>query len=174
MEDQALCQRIARGSQRALEEAIRRYSAYVVTVIHNRSRGCLSPEDEEELASDVFFTLWNHAGSLRGGSLRAWLGSVARNATISRLRTLTPTVPLEEELLPAADSPWEAWEQTVRLQELLDRLPPADREIFFRYYDLCQTATEIAADLHMQPSTVRSRLSRGRELLRTILCQGGT
>ena len=49
MEEQALCRKIAHGSQRALEEAIRRYSAYVVTVIHNRSRGCLSPEDEEEL-----------------------------------------------------------------------------------------------------------------------------
>ena len=124
MEEQALCRKIAHGSQRALEEAIRRYSAYVVTVIHNRSRGCLSPEDEEELASDTFFALWNHAGDIHGGSLRAWLGAVARNATVSRLRSLSPTVPLEEELLPAVASPWEDWEETIRLQALLERLHP--------------------------------------------------
>lgn len=173
MEEQALCRKIAHGSQRALEEAIRRYSAYVVTVIHNRSRGCLSPEDEEELASDTFFALWNHAGDIHGGSLRAWLGAVARNATVSRLRTLSPTVPLDEELLPAAASPWEDWEETIRLQALLERLSSEDREIFYRYYDLCQTTAEIAQALQMQPSTVRTRLSRGRELLRNLLCQGG-
>ena len=161
MDEHTLCQRIAHGSQRALEEAIRRYSAYVVTVIHNRSQGCLRPEDEEELASDVFFALWNHAGRIRGGSLRPWLGSVARNAAISRLRTISPAVPpLDEALLPVAGSPWEAWEQTLQVQALLDCLQPDDREIFTRYYDLCQTTAEIAEALRMPPSTVRTRLSR--------------
>lgn len=173
MDEHTLCQRIAHGSQRALEEAIRRYSAYVVTVIHNRSQGCLRPEDEEELASDVFFALWNHAGRIHGGSLRPWLGSVARNAAISRLRTMSPTVPLDEALLPVAGSPWEAWEQTLQVQALLDCLQPDDREIFTRYYDLCQTTAEIAEALRMPPSTVRTRLSRGRALLRERLCQGG-
>ena len=39
MEERTILRRISRGSQRALEAVMRQYSAYVVTVIHNRSRG---------------------------------------------------------------------------------------------------------------------------------------
>lgn len=39
MTDTLLLRQLRRGSQRALEQAIEQYSAYVVTVIRNRSRG---------------------------------------------------------------------------------------------------------------------------------------
>ena len=56
-----LLRQIARKDEAALECAIRRYSAYVYTVVHNRSRGLLLSEDEEEICSDVFLALWDHA-----------------------------------------------------------------------------------------------------------------
>ena len=55
MDEQNLLSRLRHGDEQALAAAITQYSAYVVTVIHNRSRGLLSPEDEDELASSVFF-----------------------------------------------------------------------------------------------------------------------
>ena len=57
MDEQQLLSRLRRGDEQALAAVIARFSAYVVTVIHNRSRGLLSPEDEDELASSVFFAL---------------------------------------------------------------------------------------------------------------------
>ena len=57
MDEQQLLSRLRHGDEQALIAVITRFSAYVVTVIHNRSRGLLSPEDEDELASSVFFTL---------------------------------------------------------------------------------------------------------------------
>ena len=57
MDEQNLLSRLRHGDEQALAAAITQYSAYVVTVIHNRSRGLLSPEDEDELASSVFFAL---------------------------------------------------------------------------------------------------------------------
>ena len=50
MDEQQLLSRLRRGDEQALTAVITRFSAYVVTVIHNRSRGLLSPEDEDELA----------------------------------------------------------------------------------------------------------------------------
>ena len=57
MDEQQLLSRLRRGDEQALAAVIARFSAYVVTVIHNRSRGLLPPEDEDELASSTFFAL---------------------------------------------------------------------------------------------------------------------
>ncbi len=176
MEEQRILKKIIRGNEHALEAAIAQYTSYVLAVIHNRSRGYLSQEDEEEAASDVFYALWQHAGEISPGCLRSWLGSVARNKTVDRLRRRKIELPLEETTLVLDDPQWESVqkkEQVRQLAQALKALKPQDREIFFRYYDLCQTASEIARDLDMSPSTVRSRLSRGRQVLRALLCQGG-
>ena len=54
----------------------------------------------------------------------------------------------------------------------LAALTSEDREIFLRRYYYNQTAGQIAEALHMNPSTVRSRLLRGRQALRTELQKG--
>ena len=72
MDEQNLLSRLRHGDEQALAAAITQYSAYVVTVIHNRSRGLLSPEDEDELASSVFFALWQSCRTVKAGHLRAW------------------------------------------------------------------------------------------------------
>lgn len=96
MEEQRILKKIIRGNEHALEAAIAQYTSYVLAVIHNRSRGYLSQEDEEEAASDVFYALWQHAGEISPGCLRSWLGSVARNKTVDRLRRRKIELPLEE------------------------------------------------------------------------------
>lgn len=176
MEERTLLKRISKGSQMALELAIRTYSAYVVAVIHNRSRGYLSQEDEEEIASDVFFSLWQHAHTIEPGHMKPWLGSVARNTTVSRLRQRKLTVPLEENELIIDNPQWVSLsqeDQARQLRRAMQALKPQDREIFYRYYDLCETTAQISDAMNIPASTVRTRLSRGRNTLRNTLCQGG-
>lgn len=176
MDERIMLKRLARGSGQALEYAISKYSAYVVTVIHNRSSGYLTPEDEEEIASDVFFSLWQNANRISPGHLKPWLGSVAKNKTTDRLRSRKITVPFEDNDLILDDPQWETLskkEQSRTVRQALSTMNPKDREIFFRYYDLCETTMQIAAAMNMPSSTVRTRLSRGRDALRKTLCQGG-
>ena len=59
------------------------------------------------------------------------------------------------------------------IAQAMRALPDEDREIFYRFYDLSQTAAQIAEDLHLNASTVRSRLMRGRRTLREALEKGG-
>ena len=176
MDECVLLRKIARGSQRALEKAIGLYSGYVLTVVHNKSRGLLAPEDEEELVSDVFYALWQNAGSIQQGYIRPWLGSVARNKTADRLRSLKASIPAQDFEVVCLDDQWEKLsrkEQAQQVRSALLMLKPQDREIFIRYYDLCQSAAEISDKMSLPPSTVRTRLSRGREVLRKTLCQRG-
>ena len=56
---------------------------------------------------------------------------------------------------------------------MLDALTPEDRAIFIRYYECGQRIEDIAGAMQMNPSTVKSRLKRGRELLKTELTKRG-
>ena len=77
--DGDLLRSLQKQSADALEQAIAQYGAYVLTIIRNRSRGVLAPEDQEEIASDVFLSLWHGARDITSGQVRPWLGAVARN-----------------------------------------------------------------------------------------------
>ena len=176
MDEQNLLSRLRHGDEQALAAAITQYSAYVVTVIHNRSRGLLSPEDEDELALSVFFTLWQSCRTVKSGHLRAWLGSVARNKTVDRLRKSRSEIPLDEDLAGTEDFLLEEAtkrEQAQQLRAAVAQLSETDREIIYRFYDLCQPAVEIAAALGLTPAAVRMRLVRSREAIRNELCRGG-
>ena len=174
-ETRRLLKQIIRKDEAGLECAIKRYSAYVYTVVHNRSRGLLPAEDEEEICSDVFLALWDHAAEIFPPTLKSWLGSVARNRCVDALRKRQPAVPLDESLSVDMGESFSALsdlERSICVRQALEALGAQDRELFYRFYDLCQTTNEIAAAMSLNPATVRTRLKRGREALRRQLCCG--
>ena len=175
MDEKELLRQLQKQRAGALETAIAQYGAYVLAVIRNRSRGVLTPEDHEEIASDVFLALWRGAKNITRGQLRPWL-AVARKQTAEAMRKKNVYLPLEDDALITLDRLWEQMVEKERCEALaqaLAALPEEDREIFYRFYDLSQTTAQIADELHMNASTVRSRLLRGREALRKTLTKGG-
>ena len=174
-ETKRLLRQIVRRDETALERAIGQYSAYVYTVVHNRSRDLLPAEDEEEICSDVFLALWDHAAEIFPPTLKSWLGSVARNRCVDALRKRQLSAPLDESLSIDMDESFSTlsdFERRICVRQALESLSAQDREIFYRFYDLCQTTNEIAAAMSLNPATVRTRLKRGREALRRQLCCG--
>lgn len=161
------------GSQDALAWFIQRYGAYVSTIIHNIIGQRMSNADVEEVASDVFLALWNNAGKILPNAARSWLATVARNTARSRLRRASDTLPLDEEAVIVDDRTPEATlerrEQAVRVRMALLSLNPVDREVFLRFYYYYQKTADIAADMGLNESTVRTKLNRGRAKLRDFL-----
>ena len=180
MEDARLIERLRRHSRSALEDAIRRYTPYVsVTVWRTLSTGGSAfPEDVEEIVSDVFLALWEHAEELRGdGELRPWLGAVARNRAIDRLRRApAPVLPLSDTDAAPQPGPQEAAEQrewAERLWQAVEAMDEPDRTLFLRYYWYGDKLRDVARDLKLNLSTAKSRLLRGRRALREELMKGG-
>lgn len=171
-EEQALRQ-MKQGSQDALAWFIHRYGAYVSTIIHNIIGQRMSNADVEEVASDVFLALWNNAGKILPNAARSWLATVARNTARSRLRRAADTLPLDEEAVIVDDRTPEATlerrEQAVRVRMALLSLNPVDWEVFLRFYYYYQKTADIAADMGLNESTVRTKLNRGRAKLRDFL-----
>ncbi len=79
---------------------------------------------------------------------------------------MTLTCPGPEEAIGEA-------EQAAYLRAAVLAMEERDRDIFLWHYYLCQTVETIARTLDMNPSTVKTRLRRGREKLKKTLREGG-
>lgn len=71
MDDQRLVKRLRSGDESVLSEIIFKYNRYVSTVIANQLRDFKNTLVIEELASDVFFELWQNRDRLTTSHLKA-------------------------------------------------------------------------------------------------------
>ncbi len=93
----------------------------------------------------------------------AWLMRVLVNGCKSRLRLRWRRVEPLPETLPVPGP-----EEREELEEFYS-LPPEDRTILHLFYYEGYSTEEIAGMLRLQPSSVRSRLTRARQKLRKLL-----
>ena len=93
----------------------------------------------------------------------AWLMRVLVNGCKSRLRLRWRRVEPLPETLPVPGP-----EEREKLEEFYS-LPPEDRTILHLFYYEGYSTEEIAGMLRLQPSSVRSRLTRARQKLRKLL-----
>lgn len=123
-----------------------------------------NPHDAEDVAQEVMLRLWQSCPDLPEDDLRYWLVRV----TVNRCKDLTralkrrPVVSFEE-LGPLATT-----EQPSLLQEVL-QLPRKYRVPLYLYYYEGYSVKEIAGLLQANPSTIQTRLSRGRDQLKAQL-----
>lgn len=178
MKEAAALQKLKNRDPDGLKELMELYTPYVSAIVWGVLRNAMSPEDCEEVVSDVFLAAWSQAGDLRSGKARPWLGAVARNKAINKLRRLGRELPLEEDALdiPGPGDPCseaERAEERELVRRAVDALPRRDREVFLRHYYYAQTVEEISAAMGMNPSTVKTKLRRGREKLKQSLTREG-
>lgn len=169
---------LKKGSTKALEQIIDSYSGYTAAVIRNFSRGALTEEDIDELCSDVFFSLWQHRGSLDPDiGFRAYLSAISRNAVKNRFRSAAPAGENIDELdIADACSIEDQAEinETMRcLNEAVNTLPKKQRVIFQRYFFYGEKTSEIAEALGLNDSSVRCEISRIRTKLKKYLTKRG-
>ena len=175
MTDAKALSRLRQGDEEALGWLIERYSAYVGTIVQNILRDSMSQADVEEVTSDVFFALWRSSQQAEPLYLKGYLGRIARNMALKKLRERGQELPLEEDILVLEeDGPFQRAAQRERdaaVRRAVEALGEPDREIFLRHYYFGQTVTEIGARMGLGVSAVKSRLSRGREKLRRALTE---
>ena len=161
------------GDQQALEWFIDKYGNYVGTVVNSVLKDRMGHEDLEEVTSDVFVTFWKSAEKLIPMNLKGYLSRVARSLAIRKLRERSQELPLEEDILFfEEDTLIEKIDQEERdrlVREAVLSMKQPDQEIFLRHYYYCQSVSVIAEKMKMNPSTIKTRLMRGREKLRQHL-----
>ncbi len=168
MADEAkLLAQIKKREERAIDRAVRLYTPYLSTVLYNMAPG-LSKEDTEEIVSDVFFALWKNAEyiDLNKGTVRSYIAAAARNFALKRLKKKRDSVSLDEAEIPAGEpdslSAMTVWDAVMSLGE-------PDSEIFTRFYKYGERIRDISRATGINMSTVKTKLSRGKDKLKRIL-----
>ncbi len=172
-----LIEKLKFGDSNALCRCIDEYSDYLCALCRKLAGAALSDEDIEELVSDSFVSLWYSRDKLKNQGLRSYIAAICRNKTLDRLRALKIALPLNDDICIRECNEPETELLTAELTEYtrfaVESLPEPDREIFKRHYFLYEKTEEIAVQLGINPSTVRGKLSRGREKLRAYLEEKG-
>lgn len=170
-EEKKLLLRLKQKQEKALEQAIELYTPYISTVLFNMIGTQLPVEDIEEIISDVFVTLWKNAEyiDLKKGTIRSYIAVVARNLALKRLNRLSDYTNLEDVELPDERNTIDdnifselIWKSVMELGE-------PDNEIFVRYYKFGERLKDISRVMGLNLSTIKTKLSRGKKKLKTIL-----
>lgn len=182
MDERELIARLQKRDEAAFEELIRQYEKKVYTLCF---RMCGNSEDAEEAAQDAFLALWRGIDRFRQEStLSTWIYRLATNACIDTLRRRkkqSGSVSLDDEELfvdavdtsPQPQETVEHREVQKLLQEGLSALPEEYRKVLILREIEGLSYTEIAESASIELGTVKSRISRGRSLLRNFLSGNG-
>ena len=89
MDEKSILKKLRNRDEKAFEEIIDLYSAYITAVVRNLlgSRG--TKEDVEEVVADTFIALWNTAERINYeeySSIKAYIAVIARNKAKDWLR----------------------------------------------------------------------------------------
>ncbi|HQG32729.1 MAG TPA: sigma-70 family RNA polymerase sigma factor [Deltaproteobacteria bacterium] len=177
--DADLVREIKRGDARAMEEIVKRYSNKVYNLAYHLTRDSAAAE---EIMQDVFLTVISKIGTLTNEEyFSTWLYRVTTNAAYGFLRKekkfseQTPVENIDQEVQPSYD--WSDLPDDVLLSEeskevlrkSIDALPEAMRTVVIMKDMEGLKNEEIAEALGMSVPAVKSRLHRGRLILRDLL-----
>ena len=160
--------------------------AYQDLVYNHAFRMVGEEESADDATQNTFISAYNHLGSFRGGSFKAWLLRIVTNACYDELRRRKrrPTVPLEplddagEEVESAhwmvdpADQPEQQVEQAElqrAIQHCLDNLPGDFRTTVIMVDVQGMDYFEASQAIGKPIGTIKSRLARARLRLRDCL-----
>lgn len=183
MDEIALIQ-AARGGD--LDSFNRLVLAYQDLVYNQAFRMIGEEESADDATQNAFISAYNHLGSFRGGSFKAWLLRIVTNACYDELRRRKrrPTIPLEplddagEEvespswMVDPADHPEEQVQRLElqnAIQHCLDNLPDDFRSAVVMVDVQGLDYSEAAESIGTPIGTIKSRLARARLRLRDCL-----
>lgn len=146
------------------QEALRRY--LLALCVGNRHE---ADDIAQEALVKAYLSLESYHDT---GRFTAWLYRIAHNTFLDYRRNGRSLCPLERGVA-VTDSSFDA-DSAFRYQalyEALDSLPPKERSALLLYYIKGYNVREISKIVECSEEAVKKQMSRGRELLRKMLCE---
>lgn len=136
------------------------------------------PEETEECLNDAYLSLWSSIPPESPENLRAYSCKIVRNHAFNKLRhclaekrSIHAEVSLDELEGSLSDgiSPdaYENIDFSIYINEFLEGLKPESRKVFLKRYFFLDTIPQIAADMGISESKVKSILFRTRSRFRS-------
>lgn len=151
--------------QESFEQYIREYAPNMyrlaLMVLHNR-------EDAQDAVSEAVLKAYEKRHTLRSeSSFKPWIMQIVANEAkkiYGKNKRVTPVEDMEAYMPEFRDERHELW-------DVVTTLGIAYREVILLYFYERFSVKEISAVLHIPEGTVKSRLSRGKKILREKLSE---
>ncbi len=173
--DELIIEKFFARDEKAIDDMNRKYGDLCRCISYNILK---NNSDTEECINSSYLSLWNAIPPTRPKSLKAYLCEVVRNTAFailkSRNRTGHQQIYFMElaEILPATESPESELDCKTLIRyinKFLASRKELDRKIFVMRYYYNLSVKDIGARLGVKEATVKTKLHRAREELRSFL-----
>ncbi len=153
------------------------YYHYVSTIIKNKQT--IKAEDEEEMIADVFLILWKNKNKLdRKAMFSPYIAGITKRIIYKKYRELNKMSEIsqyEDEMISQfnVDTIVEQKEMNDCITRNLKALGNTDYEIFKKFYYEGKKVKQIAKEMNLSNSNVKTKLHRTRKKIKEILKVGG-
>ena len=156
-----------------LDRLIDDYTPYIKTVINNMVGNNLSFEDKEEILTDVFFILWKNR-KLEIIHLESYLAGITKNLIKEKFKKLNIEYNIDDfeniiEFNDELDMFSEQREKISKLEIGYKALKEDELKILTMFYYAFKSIKDIANELNLSESNVKTKLFRIRKKLKKYL-----
>lgn len=182
MDDKQIIELFFNRDEAALSETQEKYGKYCLKIAGNILEDV---EDSKECVNDALVTVWNKIPPLMPASLKAFLGKIVRDISLSKYRENhakkrynAMTVMLEEleECIPSGiniEDQTEKRELIGLIDDYLEGIKTVDRVLFVRRYYFGEAVNDLAEEFGFSENKVSQRLLKIRRKLKTFVENGG-
>lgn len=151
------------------------YELFSVKVYNNTRKMGLGHEDAEGVVQEVFLKIWKNRAKLDSElSINAYIFAILRSRAINQLKKQARFFAFQEYQIPllqqvtnlSADSDLIYAEFHNLSLELIEKLPPAQRQIFKLRHLENKSIEEISEALNLSRRTVENHIFRGTKLFK--------
>lgn len=182
MDDQSIVELYLQRDENAIKESRNKYEAYCYRIAMN----ILSvAEDVEECINDTWISVWNRIPPVIPKSLKAFLGKLVRDISLSRYRAVHAKkryngmeLILDElaECIPSGQDIQKSLEQKELSETVngwLDSLPQEDRVLFVKRYYYGETVKQLSEMQSCTENQMAQKMMKLRNKLKAHLLSGG-
>lgn len=162
-----------------IEKVIEKYNNYIYTVIEH---SISTPEDIEEILSDVFIVLWKNYKKLdKDINIKAYLVGITKNLIKKKYRNYNASHEIEniddfENKINSHIDIQELMEENEKskiVEDFIENLKSEDKKIFIMFYYQSKKIKEISRILKISETKVKVKLHRLRKIAKKKIKEGG-
>lgn len=167
-------EKYVKGEELDIDKIVDDFSPYVNTIIRNTVYNNLSNEDKEEILLDTFFVVWkrNEEG-YKIENLSAYISGITRNLIKEKLKKRKLSLDLEQIENSLDFSYYESYlEEIEKIEEVCNKIKnikPDELKIFNMFYYSNISIKDIAKELRLSESNIKTKLHRTRKKIRKYL-----
>ncbi len=171
MIDQSIIEKIKIQDEDGINELIDAYGSLIKSVIHKHLYNLQSYTDD--CFNDVLLEIWDNIASFNSqkSSFKNWICVIARYRALNYVKKFAykdASVDIEDmtDTLSYEDNTFENILLKEDLEELLQNLSKADRELFYKLFYEGFSTKEVACSENMSEDAIYKRVSRARKKMK--------